>query len=97
LPEPPGFSIYLEEDDVEIIVRASLFEKAWALSTEELDSLTEYTLRTFQYVFQKVYNSEPETMPHWLVPASTQAAAGARVYAATCIDWDIVVLGNSVD
>ncbi|KAL4776658.1 hypothetical protein BDW60DRAFT_202764 [Aspergillus nidulans var. acristatus] len=45
LPEPPGFSIYLEEDDVETIVRASLFEKAWALSTEELDSLTEYTLR----------------------------------------------------
>ncbi|KAL4741976.1 hypothetical protein BDV11DRAFT_212303 [Aspergillus similis] len=65
LPELPGFSIYLEEDDVETI----------------LNALTGYTLQIFQDVFHKVYSSEPETMPYWLVPASTQAAAGARVYA----------------
>ncbi|KAL4761816.1 putative RNA helicase/RNAse III [Aspergillus foveolatus] len=72
LPELPGFSIYLEEYDVETIVGTSPVEKAWAFS-------------------------EPETMPYWLVPASTQAAAGARVYAATCIDWDTVAFGNSAD
>ncbi|KAL4821319.1 hypothetical protein BDW67DRAFT_172141 [Aspergillus spinulosporus] len=97
LPALPGFSIYLEEDDVETMVQTSPVEKAWALSTKELNSLTGYTLRIFQDVFQKVYSSEPESMPYWLVPASTQAAAGARVYAATCIDWDTVALGNSVD
>ncbi|KAL3439242.1 hypothetical protein BDV09DRAFT_203503 [Aspergillus tetrazonus] len=97
LPELPSFSIYLEGDDVETVVLTSPVEKAWALSTEELDSLTEYTLRIFRDAFQKGYSSEPENMPYWLVPASTQAAAGARVYAATCIDWDTVAFGNSAD
>ncbi|KAL5002120.1 hypothetical protein BDV10DRAFT_202971 [Aspergillus recurvatus] len=97
LPELPGFSIYLEEDDVETVVQTTPVEKAWAFSTEELSALTEYTLRIFQDVFQKVYSFEPENMPYWLVPASTQNVAGAGIDAAACIDWDTVALGNGVD
>ncbi|KAL5051864.1 hypothetical protein BDW71DRAFT_169667 [Aspergillus fruticulosus] len=96
LPELPGFSIYLEKDDVETIVRTAPIEKAWTLSAKQLSALTGYTLRIFQDVFQKVYSSEPENMPYWLVPASTQDAAGAKVDAAACIDWDTVALGNDV-
>ncbi|KAL4904889.1 hypothetical protein BDW74DRAFT_185410 [Aspergillus multicolor] len=97
LPKLPGFSIYLEDDDVETIVVTIPVDKHGTFSTEQLSTLTRFTLRIFQDVFQKVYTQEPENMPYWLVPANTETALGAEVDPTACIDWDTVTLGNDTD
>ncbi|KAL4784926.1 hypothetical protein BJX76DRAFT_367226 [Aspergillus varians] len=97
LPTLPGFSIYLEEDDVQTVVQLASIEKACAFSAEELNAITTFTLRVFHDVFQKTYGCEPERMPYWLVPASTQGATESDVDPSTCIDWGSVALKDDSD
>ncbi len=97
LPQLPSFPIWLEEDDVETEVQFVSVEAACVLSTEMVSAITEFTLRVFLDVFQKMYNCEPENMPYWLVPASTQNAPESGVDPSTCINWDTVALKDDLD
>ncbi|KAL4931531.1 putative RNA helicase/RNAse III [Aspergillus undulatus] len=97
LPELPDFSIYLEEDDIETVVQFAPPEKPCAISAEKLNSVTAFTLRIFQDVFNKTYTCEPESMPYWLVPASIDVDTEPHDEALTFIDWDTVASTNDTD
>ncbi|KAL4872672.1 hypothetical protein BDV12DRAFT_210544 [Aspergillus spectabilis] len=92
LPALPEFSIYLEEDDVETVVLTASVEKPFTFSAEGISAITVFTLRIFEDVFQKIYIPEPENMPYWLVPASTQEAPRSDTDLATHVDWNTVNL-----
>ncbi|KAL2783565.1 hypothetical protein BJX66DRAFT_349313 [Aspergillus keveii] len=93
----PQFPIFLEEDDIETMVHCIPLEKAWALSVEEVGSLTEFTLRVFRDVFQKTYSCESANMPYWLAPTNMQSAPASDLDSAKYIDWETVHLVNDND
>ncbi|KAL4937415.1 hypothetical protein BDV06DRAFT_226972 [Aspergillus oleicola] len=94
LPVLPGFSIYLEEDDVETVVHPAPVDTTCTFSREELSSATAFTLRVFQDVFNKTYTCEPENMSYWLLPANIQ---NDIVDESSLIDWDTVTLTNDTE
>ena len=90
LPELPAFSIFLD-DDVETTVNSRVIQDAIDVSAEEIDCLTDFTLRLFQDVFNKVYDREPQKMPYWIAPVVTPAVQDGTVQLRSLVDWETIL------
>lgn len=88
-PELPAFSIFLD-DDVETTINSRVMEDAMEVSKEDMECLTDFTLRVFRDVFQKVYNKEPEKMPYWLAPALKAVQQAGASHPRQLIDWETI-------
>lgn len=88
LPQFPNFPIYLE-DDVETTIRTIPVAKALSVSSNELELMSNFTLRIFQDLYNKVYEMNQEIIPYWLVPtASGIGEYGESINPSDVIDWD---------
>jgi endoribonuclease Dicer len=59
------------------------------MSANELDLMTNFTLRIFQDLYNKTYEMNQEIMPYWLVPtASGIEEYGDGIDPSDVIDWD---------
>lgn len=90
LPELPEFAVFLD-DDVETTVSSRDMQEAINVSAEELECLTDFTLRVFQDVFNKVYSREPEKMPYWIAPAMTPAVQDETIQLRSLVDWEAIL------
>lgn len=88
-PELPAFSIFLD-DDVETTVKTKVIQDGMPVSSNEVECLTEFTLRVFRDVFQKTYSKEPEKMPYWLAPATKAGHQDGASDSRQLIDWEIM-------
>lgn len=86
LPKFPDFPIFLEED-IETTVHSVPVDNPLAITAEDLDCFTTFTLRVFRDVFHKIYDREPEKMPYWLVPAATDAIFEECPDSRSVVDW----------
>lgn len=89
LPDFPAFSIFLD-DDVETTICSMAMLDVMKISNEDLDCLTDFTLRVFRDVFHKVYTKEPGKMPYWLAPAIPSAVSDKAMPLRDLIDWETV-------
>lgn len=87
LPKFPDFPIFLEED-IETTIHSEPIEIPLATSTNELNSLTAFTLRIYYDVFHKTYDWQPEKMPYWLSPARTDVVHDKHSEPSNILDWD---------
>lgn len=88
LPQFPEFPIYLD-DDVETIIRTIPVSKALSVSSKEIELLSNYTLRIFQDLYNKIYEMNQEIMPYWLIPtASGISEYGEGLNPSDVIDWE---------
>ncbi|KUL90852.1 hypothetical protein ZTR_00903 [Talaromyces verruculosus] len=88
LPQFPEFPIYLE-DDVETTIKTIPVSKALSMSANELELMTNFTLRIFQDLYNKIYEMNQEIIPYWLVPtASGIGEYGEGINPSDVIDWD---------
>lgn len=90
LPEFPEFPIYLE-DDIETCIRTIPLAKYLTMRPEELELMTQFTLRIFQDLYNKVYEKDEKNMPYWLVPTATGIGEfGEDIEPSDLIDWEIL-------
>lgn len=90
LPQCPEFPIYLEED-VETTVRTISVSKALSISPDDLELMSNFTLRIFQDLYNKIYEMNQEVMPYWLIPtASDIGEYGEGINPSDAIDWDVL-------
>jgi len=87
LPEFPSFSIFLDEN-VETNISSTTVLDVLEVSNEELDCLTDFTLRVFRDVFHKVYTKEPEKIPYWFAPAVRSTELDRSSPPRGLIDWE---------
>lgn len=87
LPDFPSFSIFLDED-VETNISSTTVLDVLEVSDEELDCLTDFTLRVFRDVFHKVYTKEPNKIPYWLAPAVQSTELNSFSPSRDLIDWE---------
>lgn len=77
LPPVPTFPVFLD-DNVEHEVVFSSLALSVPVSTEQVNSLTFYTLNAvFADIFNKVYEAEPHNISYWLAPPSDHAVDGS--------------------
>ena len=88
-PELPAFSIFLD-DDVETTVSSKVIQEGMEVSNGDIECLTDFTLRVFRDVFQKVYDKEPEKMPYWLAPAIKAVQPNMASHPRQLIDWETI-------
>jgi endoribonuclease Dicer len=88
LPSFPSFPIFLD-DDIETRIQTLCVESPLAVSSQQLDQLTDFTVSVFRDVFHKVFESKPEVFPYWLAPAHLDADIGSPTELPnTLIDWE---------
>ncbi|OKL56214.1 Dicer-like protein 1 [Talaromyces atroroseus] len=88
LPQFPEFPIYLE-NDIETSIRTVHLNKALTIQPEELELMTNFTLRVFQDLYNKVYEKDEENMPYWLLPTEADIKEfGEDIEPSDVIDWN---------
>lgn len=92
LPEFPEFPLFLKMG-TPTLVRTRCSSIPLAVSQEELEKLTHYTLRVFQDLFNKTYAFDVSQTPYWLAPAAHGPDAEKSLpHISQWIDWQSVNL-----
>ncbi|OKP10578.1 Dicer-like protein 1 [Penicillium subrubescens] len=90
LPSFPSFPIFLV-DNIETTVQTICLEWPLAVSSEQVDSLTDFTVSVFRDVFHKIFDKTPEVYPYWLAPVrlNTEISNPAELPDGL-IDWEVL-------
>ena len=90
LPSFPHFPLYLD-DNIETGVECISLTAKLAISEDDLDLLTTFTLRVFQELFNKIFDREPHMMPYWLAPAKINDGGPETQHEPRqTLDWDVL-------
>ncbi|OJJ50927.1 hypothetical protein ASPZODRAFT_155932 [Penicilliopsis zonata CBS 506.65] len=96
LPHCPQFPIFLE-DDIETNVKFLPILDALAVSTDQLNVLTTFSLRVFRDVFHKIYDRNTEKMPYWLCPVVAEDCFEPASNPKDVIDWHLLMFVQDND
>lgn len=90
IPSIPPFSIFLD-DGIETSVRTTCMTESLSVSSEGLESLSQFALAVFQDLFHKTFEPEPEKFPYWLAPICAGGKDTSHNAApSTLIDWEAI-------
>jgi endoribonuclease Dicer len=89
LPNFPSFPIFLD-DDIETTIQTICVESPLAVRSEQVGSLTDFTVSVFRDVFHKIFDKTPEMFPYWLAPVrlNTEISSPAELPDGI-IDWEV--------
>ncbi|KAF2152570.1 ATP-dependent helicase dcl1 [Myriangium duriaei CBS 260.36] len=82
----PGFPVF-PTSEVAANVRLDSHNQLISVSDDELQRLTQFTLRVFKDLFNKTYEFEPSKMPYWIAPAASNAE---QIGPVPSVDWSIM-------
>lgn len=90
LPSFPSFPIFLD-GDIETTIEMICFESPLAVTSEQVGSLTDFTVSVFRDVFHKIFDKTPEAFPYWLAPVrlNTEVLSPAGLPDGI-IDWEVL-------
>ncbi|KAI1881337.1 hypothetical protein JX265_000163 [Neoarthrinium moseri] len=93
LPQVARFPIFFGNQQTSVVNCLPL-ESAFTISLEQVQALTEFSLRILQDVFSKEYRREPEKMPYYLAPLNKDHlyTFGDCDQACDLISWDCVTM-----
>jgi endoribonuclease Dicer len=83
----PTFPVFLD-DDIETTVQSLCIDGCLEVASEELETLTAFTLAVFHDVFHKTYKHVTEQFPYWLAPARGDVDIRTSTSSFDMIDWD---------
>lgn len=103
LPDFPEFPLYFGRGKMSMVKTMTLLSPL-TIDTDTLQTVDNFTLRIFDDMFSKVYESDLEKMPYWLVPITISSDLDSNVpnYSKTMpptdiIAWEIVDMLRSKD
>lgn len=82
----PTFSVFLD-NDIETTVQSLCIDGGLEVASNELETVTAFTLAVFHDVFHKTYKHVPEQFPYWLAPAREDVDIATSTSVFDIIDW----------
>ncbi|KAF3385044.1 Dicer-like protein 1 [Penicillium rolfsii] len=90
LPRFPCFPLFLD-DNIETTIQTICVDSLLSITSEQVGSLTDFTVSVFRDVFHKTFDTTPEAFPYWLAPVrfNTEVSGPAELLNEM-IDWEVL-------
>lgn len=90
LPEIAKFPVFFGNQRTSIVECCPLTSEVY-VSVDQIEGLTDFTLRIFKDVYSKGYKSEPDKLPYFLAPSTQDHALSAQDQdVSRIIDWKCI-------
>ena len=91
MPGFPPFVLHFRSGSTSQLICTSV-TSSLQIAEDDMDKIDTFTLRIFQDLFNKIYESDTKQMPYWLVPIVSNLVEHFSNGTSHIIDWEVLRL-----